>query len=377
MRYSKILVVVLMAIMATIAVISTKANQSSTMALQNLSSKQKLGKKLFFDKNLSTPAGQACADCHSPEAGFSNPDLSLPVSQGVYPDRFGQRNDLSAAYASFIPEFHYDANTKSYVGGNFWDGRAKNIVEQAKGPFLNPLEMANPDGAAVVQKVRNSDYAESFKEVFGQDAFQDANRAYNFIAEAIADYEKSSELNQFSSKYDFYLKGKVKLTDQELRGLALFENKGKGNCASCHTSRPGSDGTPALFSNFGYDNLGIPKNAESPYYYLPKILNPNGVNALDLGLGAVVNDPAQNGKFRTPSLRNVAKTVPYSHNGFFKTLRQIVAFYNTRDVGPWPVPEVQANINREDLGNLKLTEQEVDDIVAFLQTLSDGYPYEE
>jgi cytochrome c peroxidase len=351
--------------------ISAKANPGTSPANQKLTAKQQLGKKIFFDKNLSTPAGQACADCHAPEVGFTNPETSLPVSQGVYPDRFGKRNDLSAAYASFIPEFHYDAAKKSYIGGCFWDGRAKNLVEQAKGPFLNSLEMANPDGAAVVEKVRKADYVAAFKEVFGQDSLKDPNQAYNLIAEAIADYEKSSELNQFSSKYDLYVKGKVKLSEQELQGLALFEKK--GNCAACHPASPGKDGTPALFSDFGYDNLGIPKNAESPYYYLAKSLNPDGVNAVDLGLGSVLKDPAQNGKFRTPSLRNAAKTLPYSHNGFFKTLRQIVAFYNTRDVGPWPPPEVPENVNRKDMGNLKLTEQEVDDIVAFLNTLTDGY----
>ncbi len=374
MRRAIILLVLPLVIIAIIEFwgLSAKANPGTSSANQKLTSKQQLGKKLFFDKNLSTPPGQACAECHAPEAGFTNPETSLPVSRGVYPDRFGKRNDLSAAYASFIPEFHYDAAEKSYVGGCFWDGRAKNLVEQAKGPFLNSLEMANPDGAAVVEKVRKADYADSFKEVFGQDSLKDPNQAYNLIAEAIADYEKSSDLNQFSSKYDLYVKGKVKLSAQELRGLALFEDKKKGNCASCHPVS-GTEGAPAIFSDFGYDNLGIPKNAESPFYYMPKSLNPDGVNALDLGLGAVVKDPAQNGKFRTPSLRNAAKTAPYAHNGFFKNLRQIVAFYNTRDVGPWPPPEVPENVNREDMGNLKLTEQEVDDIVAFLNTLTDGY----
>jgi len=375
MKRITILIVILasVCVFITIKTQYTNAGQRAAESTRGLTAKQQLGKKLFFDKNLSTPTGQACADCHSPDAGFANLDSSLPVSRGVYPDRFGFRNDLTAAYASFSPEFHYDSATESYIGGSFWDGRAKNILEQAKGPFLNNLEMANPDAAAVVNKVRNSDYSGSFREVFSADALQDVNRAYNLIAEAIADYEKSSELNQFSSKFDLYLKGKIKLTDKELRGLALFENKDKGNCATCHISKPGKDGTPPVFSDFGYDNLGIPKNAENPYYYLPKTLNPDGLKAVDLGLGAVVKDAAQNGKFRTPTLRNVAKTAPYAHNGYFKTIRQIVSFYNTRDIGPWPVPEVSANINKADLGNLKLTEEEIDDIVAFLETLTDGF----
>jgi len=332
-----------------------------------------LGKKLFFDKNLSTPSGQACADCHWPESGFGNPDSSLPVSRGVHPDRFGNRNDLPAAYAAFSPKFHYDAQEGHYVGGQFWDGRAVDLVEQAKGPFLNPLEMANPSEESVIEKISQSAYAPLFREVFGTDALDDPNKAYDLAARAIADYERSTELNPFDSRFDFYLQGKVALTERERRGLALFNDPKKGRCAECHPSEPAPDGAPPLFTDFTYDNLGAPKNPENPFYYLPKQFNPEGVHFTDLGLGAVVKKPQENGKFKVPSLRNVAKTAPYFHNGVFKTLRQVVVFYNTRDVGPWPVPDVPQNVNREELGNLGLTEQEVDDIVAFLLTLNDGY----
>jgi cytochrome c peroxidase len=338
-----------------------------------MTKKKQLGKEIFLDKNLSTPPGQACAHCHSAESGFGQPDANLPVSQGVYPDRFGNRNDLSAAYAAFSPRFHFDAGEGHYVGGLFWDGRAATLEEQAKGPFLNPLEMANPNGAAVVAKVKQSPYADLFREVFGPDAFTDANRAYDFVAEAIAAYERTRELNQFNAKYDLFLRGKVKLTDPERRGLALFENEKKGRCAKCHPSRPSLDQDRSLFTDFTYDNLGVPKNPENPYYYLPKSLNPDGTKFVDVGLGGVVRKPEEDGKFRVPTLRNAAVTAPYMHNGIFKTLRQVVAFYNTRDVGPWPAPEVPQNVNREELGNLGLTEQEVDDIVAFLHTLTDGY----
>ena len=337
-----------------------------------LTPQQKLGKKLFFDKNLSTPSGQACADCHSPETGFANPNANLPVSQGVHKDRFGNRNDLPAAYAAHSPKFHYDPNEKIYIGGQFWDGRAADLAEQAKGPFLNQLEMANPNEKTVVEKVRKSDYADLFLDVFGKTAFKDPNTAYGKIAEAIAAYERSGELNRFNSKYDLYLAGKTSLTEQELRGLELFEDKEKGNCAACHPSRPSADKTPPLLTDFTYDNLGVPKNPENPFYYLPPELNPDGVNFVDLGLGGALNKIEENGKFKVPSLRNIAKTSPYLHNGIFKSLRQVVLFYNTRDVGPWPPPEVPININREELGNLALTEQEIDDIVAFLNTLTDG-----
>jgi len=153
----------------------------------------------------------------------------------------------------------------------------------------------------------------------------------------------------------------------------LFEDENKGLCAECHPSGPGPNQEPPLFTDFTYDNLGVPKNPENPYYYLPKSLNPDGEQFVDLGLGSIVEKLEENGKFRVPTLRNVAVTAPYMHNGVFKTLRQVVVFYNTRDVGPWPAPEVPQNVNREELGDLGLAEQEVDAIVAFLRTLTDGY----
>ena len=380
MRYSIfLLAVIFITVIITASFSQIEKNSSKIRDLniktagQELTPKQMLGKNLFFDKNLSTPPGQACVDCHSPETGFGNPNQDLPVSRGVHVDRFGNRNDLPAGYAGFSPEFHYDADEELYVGGQFWDGRAANLAEQAKGPFLNPLEMANPDEQAVIEKVRNSDYAGLFKEVFGADALQNTEEAYNLVAKAIAEYENSAELNQFNSKYDFYLAKKVALTEQEMRGLALFEDENKGNCSACHPSQPGPDGSPPLFTDYTYDNLGVPKNPENPFYYLPKNLNPDGVNFVDLGLGSIVNKPEENGKFKVPSLRNIAKTSPYLHNGIFKTIRQVVVFYNTRDVGPWSPPEVSVNVNRDELGDLGLSEQEVDDIAAFLNTLTDGY----
>jgi cytochrome c peroxidase len=372
MRY---LIHCLIFIWISVAIASSvsQGQQKKSTAEHALTKKEMLGKKLFFDKNLSTPVGQACADCHAPETGFANPNSDYPVSQGVHKDRFGNRNDLPAAYAAFSPPFHYDAEEGLYIGGQFWDGRAANLAEQAKGPFLNALEMGNPDEKTVVEKVQNSEYAGLFRAVYGTAAFGDPNKAYDMIADAIADYEKSSEVNQFSSKYDLYLAGKVALTEQERRGLELFEDEDKAKCAECHPSKPGDDGTPPLFTDFTYDNLGVPQNPENPFYYLPKELNPDGVSFVDLGLGGELNKPSENGKFKVPSLRNVAKTAPYFHNGIFKNLRQVVVFYNTRDVGPWAPPEVRANVNNEELGDLGLTEQEVDDIVAFMQTLTDGY----
>jgi cytochrome c peroxidase len=291
----------------------------------------------------------------------------------VHPDRFGNRNDLTAAYAAHIPPLTFDEEEGLWVGGLFWDGRAATLADQAKGPPLNPLEMANPDAAAVVEAIRLAAYADQFRAVYGEGAFEDVDQAYEFMADAIAAYEMTEELNPFDSKYDRYLAGEVALTAQELRGLALFEDEGKGNCAACHPSRPAPDGTPPLFTDFTYDNLGSPKNPEHPFYSLPPEFNPDGADYVDLGLGPVVGDPALNGFFRVPTLRNVGVTEPYLHNGLFKNLYQVVAFYNSRDVAPWPDPEVPGNVNRDELGNLGLTVQEMEDIVAFLLTLTDGY----
>jgi len=343
----------------------------------NLDPKEQLGRLLFFDETLSTPPGQSCASCHSPEFGFGDPIPELPVSQGANPTLFGNRNDLTAAYAAHIPPLNYDEAEGMWVGGLFWDGRANDLVEQAKGPPLNPLEMANLNVEAVATALRAATYSDLFLQVYGENALDDAAQAYDAMADAIAAYEGTSELNPFNSKYDLFLAGEAMLTDQEMRGLVLFQSETKGNCEACHPTLPGPDGSPPLFTDFTYDNLGVPKNPESPFYSIPEESNPAGSEYVDLGLGLVVEDSDFNGAFRVPTLRNVGLTPPYMHNGVFKTLFQVVAFYNSRDVAPWPAPEVSETVNREELGNLGLSAREMLDIVAFLHTLSDGYEVED
>jgi cytochrome c peroxidase len=344
-----------------------------TQPQQELTEEQELGKRLFNDQSLSTPPGQACVDCHSPAAGFADPLTELPVSRGARHGRFGSRNDLTAAYASFIGPLVLDTASGTYSGGLFWDGRANSLEEQAQGPPLNPLEMANPDAGAVVEQLRHGPHAAMFAKVYGTDALAEPDRAFDLMAKAIAAYERSRELNSFSSKYDAYLRGETALSTEEELGLRIFEDPTRGNCAACHPSRPGEDGAPPLFTDHTYDNLGIPPNPENPFYYLDRELNPAGPAFVDLGLGAVVHDQAQNGKFRVPTLRNVAITPPYMHNGIFRTLREVVVFYSTRDVGPWPAPEVPDNVNTDELGNLGLSQEGIDALVAFMQTLTDGY----
>lgn len=352
--------------------------------------KAQLGAALFFDPGLSSPPGQSCASCHDARAGMADPDRRLPVSKGVLPGHAGNRNAPTLRYAAFIPALHLDAVDDTYVGGLFLDGRAATLEEQATAPLTHPLEMANPDREAVVAKVGRAAYAADFEQVFGKGALADPDRAYRNIADAIAAFERTPQFRPFSSKYDAWLAGRTKLAPQEMRGLRLFEGQDKGNCAACHPSRPGPKGEPPLFTDFSYDNLGVPRNPNNPFYKLPARHNPAGTLWVDRGLGATVKRRSEDGKFRVPTLRNVAVTAPYMHNGYFSTLRGAVAFYNDRDAKPpcaahfdeeadalrrqcWPVPEVIANVNRDELGDLGLTPRELDDIVAFLHTLTDGW----
>jgi len=354
----------------------TEGKNSGTTTVSvdpSFTTKERLGKLLFFDKSLSTPPGQSCSSCHAPEVAFADPELDLPVSRGSRPDIYGNRNDMTVSYSAFIPPLQFDKEEGIWVGGLFWDGRANTLSEQAQGPPLNPLEMANPDTLTINKKLQALSYAELFIEVYGYDALNDPGTAFTNMADAIEAYEKTSEVSPFSSKYDYWLRGETELNEQELRGLKLFEAEENGNCAACHPNRSSEEGLPPLFTDFTFDNLGTPRNPENPFYSLPSELNPDGFAFIDYGLGNTVNDPAHNGKFRVPTLRNVALTSPYMHNGVFKTLFSVVAFYNTRDVAEWPIPEVSENVNVEELGNLGLTNQELEDLVAFLRTLNDGW----
>jgi cytochrome c peroxidase len=340
---------------------------------QTLTDKEKLGKLLFFDKSLSTPEGQACSTCHDPSVAFTDPGHDMPVSKGAIQGRFGNRNDMTVSYAAFVPPLHYDKEEEVWTGGLFWDGRSNSLADQAMGPPLNHLEMANPDKTAILKKLKALSYSDLFIRVYGSGALADPDKSYEYFADAIAAYEKTPEVNPFSSKFDQYLAGKVRLTEQEARGLDLFVDEKKGNCAACHPATAAGKDTPPLFTDFTYDNLGVPVNASNPFLYLPKDLNPDGTRFIDEGLALVVKDKAHRGKFRVPTLRNVAVTAPYMHNGIFYSLWEVVSFYNSRDIAPWPKPEVPETVNREELGNLGLTNAEVEDIIVFLRTLTDGW----
>lgn len=333
-----------------------------------------LGRKLFMDANLSEPAGQACVSCHVSTAGFADPDREIPVSRGVFPDRFGVRNTPAIGYAMYSPKFHFDDKEQLYIGGQFLDGRAATLEVQAKEPFLDLVEMANPDEASVVAKVRAADYADDFDVVFGEDSLRDTDKAFDRVALALAAFQRSEVFRPFTSKYDYYLAGKVELTEQEKLGLELFEAEDKGNCAACHPSRPDDNAAPPLFTDFTYDNLGLPRNEVNPFYSQAKEFNPAGKNHIDIGLSKTTGRQEDKGKFKVNTLRNIELTAPYFHNGVFDTLKQTVDFYNTRDTSDhWGKPEVSENVNTEELGDLGLSDEEVEAIVVFMKTLTDGY----
>ncbi|QVW36709.1 cytochrome C [Geobacter sulfurreducens] len=393
-----------------------------------LTVKEQLGKDIFFDTNLSINGNQSCADCHAPEAGWTGPTSEVNAHGAVYEGsiagRFGNRKPPSSAYATTAPILKYIRQGGGmFVGGNFWDGRATGeklgnpAADQAQGPFLNPLEQALPDSACVVHRVCTATYGTAMDAVWPgscaiawpadvdtacatEGAFVNldapnrakSNLAYDYIALAIAAYEGSAESNAFTSKYDAFLAGKAFLTPEERRGLALFN--GKGKCARCHVNT----GKKPLFTDYTYDNLGVPRNVENPFYQ--STFNPLGAAWIDLGLGGFLESridysrfaKANLGKHKVPTLRNVDKKAApdvvkaFGHNGYFKSLKEIVHFYNTRDVLPtcasgspgekvtcWPLPELALNMNTAELGNLKLSDAEEDALVAFMKTLTDGY----
>ena len=385
--------------------LKTNIEKSGNISLSPI---QTLGKNIFFDK-ISSPKWMECSTCHAPSFGYTGPIAGINInSAGVYrgadPHRFGNRKPPSAAYATFSPVFHYDEEEGLFIGGNFSDGRATGerlgnpAAEQALGPFLNPVEQNNYGSLEVLKTIENSKYASLWAEVWGEpidySSPEKMMENYDRVGLSIAAYEASPEVNSFSSKYDYFVAGLVDLTDEEAWGMQLFNDENKGKCFLCHVSEQGPNGEPALFTDFSFDNLGIPKNPNNPFYDMDQVylddgspINPDGENWIDEGLGGFLKTRPERsamadenmGKHKVPTLRNIDKKngqgdiKAYGHNGYFTSLKEIVHFYNTRDVENWPMPEVADNVNTEELGNLGLTDAEENAIVAFLRTLSDGY----
>ena len=409
-----------------------------------------IGKLLLFDRELSVNRNEACAFCHMPETGFTGPISSLNATTVAYPGsvrtRFSSRRPQSHTYATFAPALHYNAPQGDFVGGAFWDMRATGgrlnspVAEQAEGPPLNPVEMGIIDSACVVYRMSARPYRKFAEGLWGAQAFAiqwpsdieqicnrpgpadprdpfpvrlsavdrgTANRTFDQFGEAVAAYEASGEVNPFSSKYDAVMAGKAEFTPEEKAGYALFRSS-RTHCNECH--RDGGPGEEPLFTDFTASNLGLPANLAMPFYSetnpdsLGFAANPDGPKYLDKGVGGFLSSPANprsdwaqlapayTGKFKVPTLRNIDQrpssdfVKAYMHNGYLKSLKEVMHFYNTRDSLPrcapndpgekticWPAPEYPSTMNKRQLGNLQLSDQEENQIIAFLKTLTDGY----
>lgn len=340
--------------------------------------KEDLGRILFFDVNLSKNRTQSCATCHNPNAGFVDDrdnGVKKMASLGDDGKSLGDRQAPTASYSKFSPAFHFDEKAKKYVGGQFWDGREATLEGQAGGPPLNPVEMGMSDKKAVVDRLKeNTLYVDSFKKIFGADIFKNDDKAYEAMTIAIASFERTDEFSPFDSKYDRYLKGEYDLTPLEDLGKSIFFSNNNNSCANCHVLK-GEDKEGETFTNYQYHNIGTPANNE--------LRAKNGVKGIDEGLlaNSNVSDVAQKGKHKVPTLRNVAVTGPYMHNGVFKDLKTVVEFYdkyNNKDRNidpetnkPWDEPEVKDNISLQELKANKLTDRKVEALVAFMKLLTD------
>jgi len=358
--------------------------------LTNLAS---VGDKLFHDRNLSASGRLACASCHATDRAHADPAGSFLPLGGANLDKQGLRSSPSLRYLDLVGPFRIDAQGNAQ-GGLFWDGRADNRVAQARGPLFNASEMANESVASLVTKLRATPYFNDLLRAAALPASAGDEQLLQASLRALADYQaQDAEFHAYTAKFDAVQDGRAQFTAQEARGLAVFNDPQRGNCAQCHSSRPAPNaglGARAQFSDHRHFALGVPRNQSQatadPAFF-------------DLGLcgpqrSDLVTQADQCGKFRVPTLRNVALTGPYFHNASLVTLEEVVAFYATRDSDParwYPVVNGQvqrfndlpaayranlfqgAPFNRRPNQAPAMTPQDVSDVVAFLRTLSDGF----
>jgi cytochrome c peroxidase len=357
-----------------------------------------LGRRMFFDPGLSASGRLSCATCHDPGSSFA-PANGLPVQRGgIGGTQAGLRAVPSLRYLQSVPPFTehmHDADGDDSIdqgpaGGRTWDGRAQTVHDQARLPLLSPREMANGSPGSVVAKLRRASYADTFRDVFGRGVLEDEETAFKAGLLALEVFQQTPrEFYPYDSKYDAYLRGQAKLTRSEANGLALFNDPSKGNCAICHPSAIKEGKFPA-FTDYGYVAVGVPRNSGIPANRDPDFF--------DLGLCGPERTDLKDreeycGLFRTPSLRNVATRHVFFHNGAFNDLRRVVTFYVERDTHPskWYPRNAQGtvrkfddlpakyheNVNREppfDRGpgdKPALSRAEIDDVIAFLKTLTD------
>ncbi len=367
-----------------------------TLAAQGSDPLVELGRLVFFDKTLSAPAGVSCASCHDPAKAFSGDNGSgTGVAAGAVKGSAGFRNVPSLMYLKASPSLGLGVvdDEPAMVGGMFWDGRASAFEDQALGPLMAAHEMNNAGAISLATRLSQAPYADQFQSLFGENVFSNPEEAVHGLTLAVGAFQRSPEFSPFSSKFDAVVRGETEFTRQEARGLDWFTIGQKGNCLSCHTVDIDSDDpADSLFTSFGYHALGAPRNPDLPAtadagYY-------------DLGLCETlrkdeqIENPDQYcGFFKTPTLRNIELTAPYMHNGVFKTLRDAVAFYATRDTNPelwFPDGEKFNDLPEAMRGNVDtskrpyhrkpgkrpaLKDEEVDDIVAFLKTLTKSVNY--
>ncbi|MEO7207918.1 MAG: cytochrome c peroxidase [Steroidobacteraceae bacterium] len=358
-----------------------------------------LGRQLFSDPALSASGKIACATCHDPKHDFGPANAQVVQRGGADGRSFGVRSAPSLKYTQNTPPFteHFvdddgdDSVDQGPAGGRTWDGRSQSFHDQARLPLFSSFEMANKDRDAVLAKVQ-AGYDAQFRAVFGDKVFDDKALAFKGVLMALETYQQSpAEFYPYSSKYDAYLRHEAALSAQELRGLAAFNDPEKGHCARCHPSGKIKGAFPQ-FTDFGFAAIGTPRNRNIP-------ANADG-RYYDLGLCGPLRTDLKDrheycGLFRTPSLRNVARRPVFLHNGVFHSLNDVVRFYAERDTKPekWYSRASDGRILKFDdlpaayLANLDtqapfdrhmgdapaLSEQDVEDIVAFLQTLNDGY----
>jgi len=357
-----------------------------------------LGRKLFFDPELSASRKMSCATCHDPRFAYGPPNELSTQLGGPDLKSPGVRAVPTLRYLSTVPPFsehHFDEAVDESIdqgptGGFSWDGRADSAHEQARAPLTSPFEMANDSVESVAARVAQGSYAGEFRQTFGDEIFADPKLAAGAILISFEAFEESPrDFYPYDSRYDAFLRHQVELTPREKRGLALFSAKDKGNCASCHANTVRKGAFPQ-FTDFGYNAIGVPRNPAIPANKDPSFF--------DLGLCGPLRTDLQAhkeycGEFRVPTLRNVLLKRVFFHNGVFHSLEDVLEFYATRDSSPgrWYAktgvhvepfddlpPEYRANVNREPPFGSKpgsrpaLTGTEIADLIAFLKTLTDA-----
>lgn len=341
---------------------------------------EELGRRLFHDTLLSASQSQSCATCHDPDYAFTDPRpnaLGGAVSTGDNGQSHGDRHTPSLSYAFLSPEFHTDDKGR-HKGGQFWDGRARDLREQAALPILNPDEMGMPDVASVVARLRaHAEYPDLFAAVYGPGALTDPEQAFRHLTDALARYQQTPEFAPFDSKFDRYLRGEAELTAQEKFGHTVYLT---WNCRLCHQLNQFGVTERETFTSFEYHNIGLALHPGA------RLASGKGGNYTDEGLAMNprVADDAARGKFKVPTLRNVAVTAPYMHNGLFQDLRTAVVFYNkytsrraSAQINPetgedWGTPEIAENLALPELrSGLMLDDARIDALVAFLRSLTD------